>query len=742
MLRARGARWRRWPALVGVAALLTALWGVGAPVAGTDAQTTGEARINLEVSQSTNLVDGQVLDVVVTPAPGTTLVAGVTGQLRLCQRDASFSDGEAIGSPPQDLQSGRGKCPAFGSPFASSDATRTGATLHPMPDATRMLGAIRVGVGTTEPSEPNEVPLTCDPDNPCTLVAFAPVSPGVWAADTVTLSFAPPDPAAVACGAGAATGAISTIGPDRMSAANVAWTAAQCRATGDKKSSNFVAAGADAEDPEAPAGEQRALADLAKGNRDLAYSAVGPRTPGFEPSTPRDVVAVPVAVNAMVVGLAGGYQTENAPDWPARLPHPFHDVKLTADELASLFGRSLHSHFRDTYGPAVAARNRPQFEVSLNRTEGGGIIPVAYGGPHAGTRFFTSYLDTLAPDVWKASPTPGDGPDRGVYAKLANVTPDFTNVIETVSAMAGFEKAYFGVQEANNVFGPGYFLTDYATAKRLGLDLVSIQNAAGEFVAPTPDSITKGLSTMSAQPDGTLAPDPTEAQAGAYPLTMVEYALAPAGPLVDTERSCRRADSQGLLGEWLTFITGDGQAVLDDFVPLTGPLRSEAASAVADVGAAAPAGTPTVACGSGVTPTTPTAPGGPTSPPSLLAVPPFDLGLSQGLGTGAGAFGSVGGAAGVSGGTQRATAAAAREAKKAAEEADIKIPPFMGIAAVSEIISPLALLLIAVLTSMVAFGTSGRPVPVPSGVSRRLGRRRVPRAPASRRGLARMLPRR
>jgi hypothetical protein len=743
MLRARGARWRRCLALAGVVALLASVWVVGAPVAGTDAQTTEEPRINLEVSQSTGLVDGQVLDVVVTPAPGTTLVAGVTGQLRLCQRDASFTDGEGIGSPPQDLQSGRGKCPAFGSPFASSDATRTGATLHPMPNATRMLGAIRVGVGTTQPSEPNEVPLTCDPDNPCMLVAFAPVSPGVWAADTHTLSFARPDPAAAACGTGSATGAISTIGPDRMSAANVAWTVAQCRATGDKKSSNFVAAAADAEDEDAPAGEQRALADLAQGGRDLAYSAVGPGTPGFEPTDERDVVAVPVAVNAMVVGLAGGYQTQNATDWPARLPHPFHGVELTTDELASLFGRSLHSHFMPTYGEAVRARNAPQMDILLNRPEGGGVLPIAYGGPHAGTRYFTAYLDTLAPVVWKDSRTPADGPDRGVYSKLANSQPGFNNVLETVSAMSGFEKAYFSVEEANNVFGPAYFLTDYATARRLGLDLVSIQNADGEFVAPTPDSITKGLSTMSAQPDGTLAPDPTEAQAGAYPLPMVEYALAPAGPLVDTERNCRRADSQALLDEWLTFIVGDGQAVLDNFVPLTAPLRSEAASAIDDVGATAPPGTPAVACGSVVGPTAPTAPGTPTSPsPLLTGTPPLDLGLGAGLGAGAGAFGGAGGGAGASGGTQQATAAAAREAKEAAEEADIEIPPFMGVAAVSEIISPLALLLIAVLTSMVAFGTSGRPVPVPGGVSRRLGRRRVPRAPSSRRGLARILPRR
>ncbi|HKA82569.1 MAG TPA: hypothetical protein VKD21_01815 [Acidimicrobiales bacterium] len=730
--------------------LLGAVGVVGAPVARTDAQTAGEPRINIEVSQRTDLVDGQVIDVTVTPAPGTTLVAGanIFGHLRLCQRNASFTDGGGIGSQPEDLQSRQGKCPAFGSPFDSSNATRTGGTLYSMPDGSRMLGSIRVGVGTTRPSEPpNEVPLTCDHDNPCTLVAFAPISPGVWASDTVTLSFAPADPAAAACGSGSASGAISTIGPDRMSAANVDWTVAQCRATGDKKSSNFVAAGANTEDPQAPAGEQRALADLAAGNRDLAYSAVGPRTPGFEPSTQRGVVAVPVAVNAMVVGLAGGYQTEGATDWPARLAHPFGGVKLTADELASLFGRSLHSHFIPTYGEAVRARNKPQFNVSLNRRDGGGILPVAYGGPHAGTRFFTSYLDTLAPNTWKASPTPGDGPDRGVYSKLANVQPDFANVIDLVSAMSGFEKAFFAVEEANNLFGPGYFLTDYATAKRLDLDLVSIQNAAGEFVAPTDDSITKGLSTMSAQPDGTLAPNPSESQSGAYPLTMVEYAMVPAGPLVDAARACRRADSQALLDDWLEFISGDdGQAALDNFVPLTDGLRSEAESAIAKVGKTAPPGTPTVACGSGPTsPTTPTtAPGTPTSTsPFPIGTPPSDLALGAGASSGAGAFGAggVGAGAGATG-AQQATAATAREAKKAAEKADVKIPPFMGIAAVSELISPLALLLIAVLTSMVAFGTSGRPVSVPSGLSRRLGRRRVPRAPSSRRGLARMLPRR
>ena len=50
-------------------------------------------------------------------------------------------------------------------------------------------------------------------------------------------------------------------------------------------------------------------------------------------------------------------------------------------------------------------------------------------------------------------------------------------------------------------------------------------------------------------------------------------------------------------------------------------------------------------------------------------------------------------------------------AAELADAAEPTLPPFLGIAAVSEIISPLALLLVVVLTSGVAFLTSGRPAP-------------------------------
>ena len=68
-------------------------------------------------------------------------------------------------------------------------------------------------------------------------------------------------------------------------------------------------------------------------------------------------------------------------------------------------------------------------------------------------------------------------------------------------------------------------------------------------------------------------------------------------------------------------------------------------------------------------------------------------------------------------------------AAELADAAEPTLPPFLGIAAVSEIISPIALLLVVVLTSGAAFLTSGRPRAASLGVRTRAaceaGRRAV-----------------
>jgi hypothetical protein len=190
---------------------------------------------------------------------------------------------------------------------------------------------------------------------------------------------------------------------------------------------------------------------------------------------------------------------------------------------------------------------------------------------------------------------------------------------------------------------------------------------------------------------------------------MVEYALAPSDPL-----PAERCASGPLLASWLEFVTGDGQQALPEgFVPLTGDLAAEAADAVDQVAA--------VSNPNCVTPPTraPTIPGSPAAAAAAAnnAVP--GGGGPGGTGPGGGSRGpsspsrnDVSGAGADVGSARPATSESREEAADIADEAEVEMPPFLGIKAFSEIVSPLALLLLVALLSTTAFSTSGRPPPV------------------------------
>jgi hypothetical protein len=133
-------------------------------------------------------------------------------------------------------------------------------------------------------------------------------------------------------------------------------------------------------------------------------------------------------------------------------------------------------------------------------------------------------------------------------------------------------------------------------------------------------------SNMTAQPDGTLLPD---AQGGPvdgvepYPLTYVEYAVAPAQPLLKADCTADTA-AQTALNEWLTYLVGQGQKDLPaGMAPLTGSLDAQAQAAMANVGAAAPACTPTDIPGSSATSPTPLGAGSATAQSGLGGVTPL-----------------------------------------------------------------------------------------------------------------------
>jgi hypothetical protein len=391
----------------------------------------------------------------------------------------------------------------------------------------------------------------------------------------------------------------------------IEWTRNQCIASGRPASTQAILAG-----------EGEGHLAFSQGSADLAYSGVGATFPGHALAQERDAVSVPLALNAVVVGVLGGYGT-TAPDWPDGVPRPYSSLKVTIPELATLFGKGPFS-FTGTYLDAMKARNAElataQSLVNNERTN-----PLAPAGSESVTWFASTAFDTMAPEEWRTPPLSitGNPPDvpRGVHASFALADPPFvTALFELYSAQSTLKRVVADNEYKPYNYGPIWILTDLATARELGIPTVAIQNGAGEFVAPTDETLAAAAADLEEQADGTFLPDVSATTPGAYPLTFVEHAIAPAEPLLDAE--CEpRSDAEALLEDWLAYATGPGQSLLPDgLVPLPSELAAEATEARTEVGAA----TPTGECA-------PEEPVDPTDPPPEQPPPVNGPGLPPGI---------------------------------------------------------------------------------------------------------------
>jgi hypothetical protein len=369
------------------------------------------------------------------------------------------------------------------------------------------------------------------------------------------------------------------------------------------------------------------------------------------------------------------------------------------------------------YEAAIHDRN-PELTQLFNTTAPGfsGGYVGAYADSEASSWYATRWLKTLAAGAWKVPDSPTFGADRGrargTDISLARADPSFANALSLLSGRPAARKGLIGTSaDPRGV----WLLTDLVTAKALSLTTVQIQNSKGDFIAPTSESLLAALPTMKQDDAGVLIADPgATAGAGAvqpYPMTMVEYALAPAEPLVDA--SCvARTDSQALLKGWLGHLVGDGQAALPaGFVALPPDLQAAAKAAVDKVGAAPVTGD---CAGKVVTPA-------PTSPDGSSAAPLGATGLTpDGMSTGADGSDLSSGATGgfssspspsVSAGSVTAPAdvtavSAALAAAKPANQ--IGIPGFGGRGVVSWVLTAAALLGIVVVTSFAGLASSGK----------------------------------
>ena len=170
--------------------------------------------------------------------------------------------------------------------------------------------------------------------------------------------------------------------------------------------------------------------------------------------------------------------------------------------------------------PAFLARNT-QIGNQVYPTYDGRLTTVAaMQDATAVSLFATSFFDERAPAQWVTRPD-ASARSRGVAAQLGKADPTFESSTTPVSQKIQVAALRNVLAEDVANPAPAWVLTDYATAVDLGLTPVAIENSAGEFVLPTPESIAAGAATMTTASDGRRVPDPDAAASGAYPLTMI-----------------------------------------------------------------------------------------------------------------------------------------------------------------------------------------------------------------------------
>ncbi len=504
-----------------------------------------------------------------------------SARAQVCRSGVNYGTSTSF-VPNDDFRIGGANCPSI--PISTSGDLAAQAS-NTYTNAIRPGGdtfTIAAGVGTVTWNNTNgdAMSLTCDAQNPCDLVVQVRGigSDGIlrWVPYIQRLTYRIDDPIA-GCG-GPAAGLVSSASSERNTRLWVDLTLAQCKSPG---------AQAGALSSASFAGEGSALEMYSRGDVDFVYSSVVyDSAPGLgrgdssDPLIPRGSALVPIALNATVLAVGNGYQGANGDKVP------YSDVKMTLDEVAALLSGGPGQI--DSYLPAIYARN-PQIQGTGMFSSSSSIQLGAVPDKESTTWYSTGFLDALRPNLWKVPNTgtfgPDAGRDRSALTSFALADPSFQGVINLFTGTSILDKAIKTL--GNGDFGGVWAVTDLATARSLGMTVVQIQNASGAFVEPTQASMLSAVSSMTTATDGRLVPNYSAAavqNVEPYPLTFVEYAVAPLKPLVDSK--CNpRATSQQLLKNWLTYVTHTGQQELPDGMePITPSMVQTAEAQIALVG--------------------------------------------------------------------------------------------------------------------------------------------------------------
>jgi len=285
------------------------------------------------------------------------------------------------------------------------------------------------------------------------------------------------------------------------------------------------------------------------------------------------------------------------------LPTVKEPIYLTPATLAQIFGGRI-TNWND---PAIAADNErtvktPIFQTKKTKVKVKGktvtkTVPVTDKNGKAIVKSYSTKkvsIDLPKQDitVWYRSESSGTSENFTRFLKLANAQNGdtklwpkaqngvFASATPTgVTALFNFQgasgSAAVAAGAAGKVGSIAYSELSFATDNKLPVAL--IQNANGEFVAPSAagTSIFLGAGTINA--NGTVTPDFDKKIPGAYPLGTTSYGLA--------YSSGKDAAKQAAVASWFTYVLTQCPAKYPEkgFALISGPIADKAKEQIAKI---------------------------------------------------------------------------------------------------------------------------------------------------------------
>jgi hypothetical protein len=559
--------------------------------------------------------------------------------------------------------------------------------------------------------------------------------------------------AGLACN-GPAAGQVASESPDRLGETVTQWGIDACQSgLGGGQSLTFNLGSGNSDD--------EALCAFASDSVDLAYSGVGYGSSGsaFSPSNcqggsqpSRPYVAVPIALNAVVLAHSpNNVQQPPFQSFGTGLSN-FSQLRITDAQFAQLLSNggtvdvgAGGAQMADTgtwtsqlgqgilaLNPGLANAYQDSCSGCVIVGTGSGVGVAATSGTDATTYLATRYLDALEPSQLVSAPNHQAGASPAQLGTSTNFgAPPPGYDVQTYTGRSIL--AHYMTPLSGSAW---WTVTDAATAAATwgGQDDFALQTpdslaatpAQATYVAPTSSSMQAAVANMTTQADGTLLPNPQGGAVGGvepYPLTFVEYAIAPTQPLLNADCTPNTA-GQAALHQWLNFLVGAGQNDLPaGMAQLPSSLVTQAQTDIAKVGTATAACTPaagsatgaTAAGGSGSTAASGASSSG--SPGSLASSFPS----SSFLGSVTGSTGSASTA-----GNGKSTGAAASSSKAAPAPAALSLSAFETVSPAGWALPLLAVLVLGLLLPGLVLLVSGRSLTEALG-----GLRSSPSSPAA-----------